>query len=198
MPHRPLLVGAVAVDENGRRHPRHGGGLKRPRIGRRRCHWCRRPIARFIEPPVRDLRQIGLQIATAGSAAGVDQPDLGGRSGRRAMFPQKSPRPKNWQSACTRREFGSAANGETWRHLRFTWHPFRGKKSLPKVYLAFNHLVEKKQSPRFQKSDRVEVAHHQSWCRVFMLKARRPRPWVYGARHGPRGRESVGKGANHA
>ncbi len=44
------------------------------------------------------------------------------------------------------------------------------KEIFTQLYLAFKPLVEKMQSPMFPKNDRVAVAHHQSWCRVSMLK----------------------------
>jgi hypothetical protein len=47
------------------------------------------------------------------------------------------------------------------------------KEIFTQVYLAFKPWVEKKQSPMFPKKDGVEVAHHQSWCRVSMFKVSR-------------------------
>ena len=146
MPHGPVRVGAVAVDENGRRHARHGGSLKRRRIGRLPLA----ATARFIEPPVGDLRQFRLQIAAAGSAAGVDQPDLGGGSGRGRCFRT------NRENRRTGNEKDQARNDNGRKRgmaaLPMHWQLFPKEKSLPKCNLYLSPVVEKNNPPCFQKT----------------------------------------------
>ena len=74
--HGPARSRVVAVDKDGRRHIGPGGSLKLDRIRRFPIAAAWRCVA-----PVRDLRQIGIGVAAAGSAASIDQPESGRDAG---------------------------------------------------------------------------------------------------------------------